>query len=353
MLKFYDTIQPMYTADFDYKLPKELIAQTPVDPRDHSRLLTLDRHTGTITHVKKFFRITDYIHPGDVLVFNNTKVLPSRLLGKTIPDAKPIELLLLRRLSPGIWHCIGKPGKRLISGSVLQFGRGDSVMQATVIKEHKEGFRTIRLEGEEELARVGNIPVPPYIRDPLKDPTRYQTVFARIPGSAAAPTAGLHFTKQLIQKLCENSIELAFVTLHIGPGTFRPVSTEDPRNHFLDPEAFHVTNKAAATINRAKLEGRKVICVGTTTMRVVETIAAKQNSSPPLKAGDGWADLLILPGHEFKVADGLITNFHLPRSSLLMLVSAFAGTQAVLGAYRTAIAEQYRFASLGDGMLIK
>ena len=225
-------------------------------------------------------------------------------------------------------------------------------MRATVIDEHKEGFRTIRLEGEKALARVGQMPIPPYIRNPLKDPTRYQTVYAQEPGRAAAPTAGLHFTKQLIQNLCENAIELAFITLHIGPGTFRPVSSEDPRNHFLDPEAYWVTDKAATTINQAKLEGRRVICVGTTTMRVVETIAAERNTSPPLQAGSGWADLLILPGHNFKVADGLVTNFHLPRSSLLMLVSAFAGMQSVLDAYNSAIDERYRFASLGDGMLI-
>ena len=342
----------MKTSDFDYSLPTELIAQTPTEPRDHSRLLALNRRTGAITHVDTFASITSYTRPGDVFVFNNTKVLPSRLLGETITDAKPVELLLLRRLSPGVWHCIGKPGKRLNTGSVLQFPRGHSVMRATVIDEHKEGFRTIRLEGEKALARVGQIPIPQYIRNPLKDPTRYQTVYAQEPGSAAAPTAGLHFTKQLIQNLCENAIELAFITLHIGPGTFRPVSSEDPRNHFLDPEAYWVTDKAATTINQAKLEGRRVICVGTTTMRVVETIAAERNHSPPLQAGSGWADLLILPGHNFKVADGLVTNIHLPRSSLLMLVSAFAGMQSVLDAYNSAIDERYRFASLGDGMLI-
>ena len=342
----------MKTSDFDYSLPTELIAQTPTEPRDHSRLLALNRRTGAITHVDTFASITSYTRPGDVFVFNNTKVLPSRLLGETIPDAKPVELLLLRRLSPGVWHCIGKPGKRLNSGSTLQFTRGHSVMRATVIEEHKEGFRTIQLEGENALARVGQIPIPPYIHNPLKDPARYQTVYAEEPGSAAAPTAGLHFTKQLIQNLVESAIELAFITLHIGPGTFRPVSSEDPRNHFLDPEAYWVTDKAATTINQAKLEGRRVICVGTTTMRVVETVAAKRNTSPPLKAGSGWADLLILPGHNFKVADGLITNFHMPRSSLLMLVSAFAGMQSVLDAYSSAIDERYRFASLGDGMLI-
>ena len=342
----------MRTADFDYTLPPELIAQTPMEPRDRSRLLVLDRATGALTHHDHFTAIADYLRPGDLLALNDTRVLPARLRGYTVPQGADVELLLLRRLAPGLWRCMGRPGRRLRPGARLRFEGSGAVLEATVLERDAEGYRVVRLEGEEKLELAGEAPLPPYIHTPLADPERYQTVYAREPGSAAAPTAGLHFTPALLERLAAQGVESAYVTLHIGPGTFRPVRTEDPREHVLDAEFFELGPEAAAAINRAKAQGRRVVCVGTTAVRLLETVAARLPPGAPLAPCTGWADLLVLPGHDFRVPDALVTNFHLPRSTLLMLVSAFAGREPVLGAYREAVERGYRFASFGDCMLI-
>ena len=342
----------MRTADFDYTLPPELIAQTPVEPRDRSRLLVLERATGAITHRDRFTTIAGYLRQGDLLVLNDTRVLPARLRGAAVPQGAGVELLLLRRLAPGLWRAMGRPGRRLRPGARLRFQGGGEVLEATVLEVDAEGYRVVRLDDEEKLALAGEAPLPPYIHTPLADPERYQTVYARSPGSAAAPTAGLHFTPSLLERLAAQGVESAYVTLHIGPGTFRPVRTEDPREHVLDAEFFELGPDAAAAINRAKAQGRRVVCVGTTAVRLLETVAARLPPGAPLAPSTGWADLLLLPGHHFRVPDALVTNFHLPRSTLLMLVSAFAGREPTLRAYREAVKRGYRFASFGDAMLI-
>ena len=343
---------PMRTSDFDYTLPPELIAQTPMEPRDQSRLLVLDRSTGTITHRALFTAIADFLRQGDLLVLNDTRVLPARLRGTTAPQGADVELLLLRRLAPSLWRCMGRPGRRLRPGARLRFEGGGAVLEASVLEVDAEGYRVVRLDGEEKLDLAGEAPLPPYIHTPLADPERYQTVYARASGSAAAPTAGLHFTPSLLERLAAQGVESAYVTLHIGPGTFRPVRAEDPREHVLDAEFFELGAEAAAAINRAKADGRRVVCVGTTAVRLLETVAARLPAGAPLAPGAGWADLLVLPGHDFRVPDVLVTNFHLPRSTLLMLVAAFAGRVPVLRAYREAVERGYRFASFGDCMLI-
>ena len=342
----------MRTADFDYALPPELIAQTPAEPRDRSRLLVLERATGAITHRDRFTDIAGYLRQGDLLVLNDTRVLPARLRGATGPQDAGVELLLLRRLAPSLWRAMGRPGRRLRPGARLRFQGGGEVLEATVLEVDAEGYRVVRLDDEEKLELAGEAPLPPYIHTLLADPERYQTVYARSPGSAAAPTAGLHFTPSLLERLAAQGVESAFVTLHVGPGTFRPVRTEDPREHVLDAEFFELGPEAAAAINRAKAQGRRVVCVGTTAVRLLETVAARLPPGAPLAPGTGWADLLLLPGHDFRVPDGLVTNFHLPRSTLLMLVSAFAGRDLVLRAYREAVERRYKFASFGDAMLI-
>ena len=342
----------MRTSDFDYTLPPELIAQTPMEPRDQSRLLVLERGTGAITHRDRFTAIADYLRQGDLLVLNDTRVLPARLRGTTVPQDADVELLLLRRLAPGLWRSMGRPGRRLRPGARLRFEGNGEVLEARVLEVDAEGYRVVRLDGEEKLDLAGEAPLPPYIHTPLADPERYQTVYARAPGSAAAPTAGLHFTPALLDRLASQGVESAYVTLHIGPGTFRPVRTEDPQEHVLDAELFELGAEAAAAINRAKAEDRRVVCVGTTAVRLLETVAARLPAGAPLAPGTGWADLLVLPGHDFRVPDALVTNFHLPRSTLLMLVSAFAGRAPVLRAYGEAVARGYRFASFGDCMLI-
>ena len=342
----------MRTADFDYTLPPELIAQTPMEPRDRSRLLVLDRASGAVTHHDRFTAIADYLRRGDLLVLNDTRVLSARLRGHTVPQGADVELLLLRRLAPGVWRSMGRPGRRLRVGARLRFEGNGEVLEARVLEVDAEGYRVVQLDGEENLALAGEAPLPPYIHTPLADPERYQTVYAREPGSAAAPTAGLHFTPALLERLAAQGVEPAYVTLHIGPGTFRPVRVEDPREHVLDAEFFELGPKAAAAINRAKAEGRRVVCVGTTAVRLLETVAARLPPGAPLQPCRGWADLLVLPGHDFRVPDALVTNFHLPRSTLLMLVSAFAGREVVLRSYREAVERGYRFASLGDCMLI-
>ncbi len=277
----------MRTADFDYTLPPELIAQTPMEPRDQSRLLVLDRTTGALTHRDRFTAIADYLRQGDLLVLNDTRVLPARLRGATVPQGADVELLLLRRLSPGLWRSMGRPGRRLRPGARLRFEGSGEVLAARVLEVDAEGYRVVRLDGEEKLDLAGEAPLPPYIHTPLADPERYQTVYARAPGSAAAPTAGLHFTPALLERLAAQGVESAYVTLHIGPGTFRPVRTEDPREHVLDAEVFEMGAEAAAAINRAKAEGRRVVCVGTTAVRLLETVAARLPAGAPLAPSTG------------------------------------------------------------------
>ena len=357
----------MRTADFDYPLPQGLIAQTPVEPRDHSRLLVLDRSTGAITHRRHFSEIAEYLRRGDVLVFNDTRVIPARLHGHRAGTGGAVELLLLQRLEPGVWRCLAKPARRMRPGAHLVLEGNGATLEARVAEAEPEGVRIVHMEDERALEQAGVVPLPPYIHQPLADSERYQTVYARVPGSAAAPTAGLHFTPELLDRLKAMGVEFAFTTLHVGPGTFRPVATEDPRDHKLEREFFTLGREAAEAINRAKSEGRRIICVGTTSVRLLETAVTwslpnhkpaclersqRVEGCPPLRAATGWTGLLILPGHRFRVADALITNFHLPRSSLLMLVSAFAGQEPVLRAYQEAINLRYRFYSFGDAMII-
>jgi len=342
----------MKTSDFDYYLPPELIAQTPVEPRDRSRLMVLDRHSGLIEH-RRFFEIADYLHAGDVLVFNDSRVIPARIKGKKDTGGK-VELLLLRRRDNAVWEALVKPGKRVGIGTRLELA-GDTDSSVKVIAEvtglGEGGIRVISFSDEKRLLAMGAIPLPPYIHTPLADAERYQTVYARALGSAAAPTAGLHFTPRLLEQIEAKGVRLLFVTLHIGLDTFRPVREEDPRNHPIHKEYGIINQGVADELSRAKKEGRRIICAGTTTVRLVEAAAQDDNLDriPPF---EGWVSLLALPGYRFRVASAMLTNFHLPRSTLLMLVSAFAGRDFVLSAYQEAIACGYRFYSFGDAMLI-
>lgn len=341
----------MKTADFDYTLPPELIAQTPTEPRDRSRLLVLNRQDGSIGH-HRFFEITDYLHKGDVLVFNDSRVIPARLKGRRTGSGGRVEILLLRRVSPGLWEALVKPGRRLQAGgnvevSVDSTGR----LMAEIVEVGEGGMRTIKFSDEALLRKSGEVPLPPYIHAPLADPDRYQTVYARVDGSAAAPTAGLHFTRELMAKIENKGIKILFVTLHVGLDTFRPVSEDDPREHVIYREYGIVSREVAAALAEAKRNHRRVIAVGTTTVRILEQAAILDNSPEPVPF-EGWVDLFILPGHRFQTVDALVTNFHLPRSTLLMLVTAFGGQQLTDKAYREAIAQRYRFYSFGDAMLI-
>ncbi|NBJ91946.1 tRNA preQ1(34) S-adenosylmethionine ribosyltransferase-isomerase QueA [Parablautia muri] len=340
----------MKTSDFYFDLPRELIAQDPLEERSSSRLLVLDKRTGDIRH-QVFRDIIDYLNPGDCLVLNNTKVLPARLLGVKQDTGAAVELLLLKRREGNVWETLAKPGKKVRPGARLSFG--DGILQAEVLDVLKEGNRLIRFfyEGifEEVLDRLGEMPLPPYITHKLKDKNRYQTVYAQYDGSAAAPTAGLHFTRELLQQIEAKGVKLAYVTLHVGLGTFRPVKVEHILDHHMHSEYYQVTVQTAQIINETKRSGGRVICVGTTSCRTVES-AADENGM--LKECCGDTDIFIYPGYRFKVLDGLITNFHLPESTLLMLVSALAGREKVLEAYETAVAERYRFFSFGDAMFI-
>ena len=342
------------TADFDYALPQELIAQTPVAQRDASRLLVLERATGRMTHRRRFSEITEHLRPGDVLVFNDSRVIAARVFGRGEDTGRPVELLLLHRLEEGIWRCLGRPSRALRPGRRLVLEGNGAALTAEVIGAEADGARIVRVEDEGALARAGKAPLPPYIKSPLGDPERYQTVYARSPGSAAAPTAGLHFTWDLLSRVREMGAETAFVTLHVGAFTFRPVRTEDPRKHPLGTEYFELGQDAADAVNRAKASGRRVVSVGTTPVRLLESAAQMMDGDDgvALRATTGWADLMILPGYRFRVVDALVTNFHLPRSTLLMLVSAFAGRETVLRAYREAVEQRYRFYSFGDAMLV-
>lgn len=340
----------MKTSDFYYDLPKELIAQDPLKDRSASRLLVLDKSTGSLKH-RVFREITEYLKPGDCLVINNTRVIPARLFGEKEGTQAKIELLLLKRRENDVWETLVKPGKKAKPGTKLSFGGG--LLTGEILDVVEEGNRLIQFhyEGifEEILDKLGQMPLPPYITHQLEDKNRYQTVYARYDGSAAAPTAGLHFTPELLGEIRAMGVDIAEVTLHVGLGTFRPVKVEDVQDHHMHSEFYQIDEEAARIINETRQKGGRVICVGTTSCRTIESAAAEDGS---LKATSGWTDIFIYPGYRFKVLDGLITNFHLPESTLLMLVSALAGWEHILRAYEEAVKERYRFFSFGDAMLI-
>lgn len=343
--------QNLQKSDFYFDLPEELIAQDPLEDRSSSRLLVLDKETGETSH-HIFKEVINYLNPGDCLVLNNTKVIPARLIGHKEDTGAAIEVLLLKRKENDIWETLVKPGKKCKPGTKIVFGEG--LLHATVLETVEDGNRLIQFtyEGifEEILDKLGEMPLPPYITHKLQDKNRYQTVYAKYEGSAAAPTAGLHFTKELLQQIEEKGIDIAYVTLHVGLGTFRPVKVDNILEHHMHSEFYQVTKKAADKINKAKKEGHRVICVGTTSCRTVES-AADENGM--VKEGCDNTEIFIYPGYKFKVLDALITNFHLPESTLVMLVSALAGREHILNAYEEAIREKYRFFSFGDAMLIK
>ncbi len=343
-------MEELLKSDFYFELPEELIAQDPLADRSGSRMLMLDKTDGRIEH-HIFKEIVDYLRPGDCLVLNNTKVLPARLSGRRENTGGSIEVLLLKRKGDDVWETLVKPGRKAKPGTRILFGDGS--LQAEVLDVVEDGNRLIRFsyEGifEEVLDRLGEMPLPPYITHKLQDKNRYQTVYARYEGSAAAPTAGLHFTKELLQKISDKGVDIAYVTLHVGLGTFRPVKADNILEHHMHAEYYQVTEEAAGKINRAKASGGRVICVGTTSCRTVESAAGDDGT---LKAGCGNTEIFIYPGYRFKVLDCLITNFHLPESTLVMLVSALAGREHVLHAYEEAIRLKYRFFSFGDAMFV-
>ena len=344
----------MKTSDFEYDLPQELIAQTPVEPRDHSRLMLLDRRTGQTAH-KMFYDLPGALDEGDLLVFNDSRVFPARLYGRSDPSGRDVELLLLSRSGAGEWRALVKPGRRMRAGARFlvsgEDGRGETTGE--VVHVEPAGSRLVRFESEPDLVQIGHIPLPPYIHEELNDRERYQTVYSNMEGSVAAPTAGLHFSDSLLERLDEMGVRRTFVTLHVGWDSFRPVTSEDPLEHDMHAEQWEMSSEAAGEINSARAENRRIISVGTTAVRLLEN-AALVNRVPDrlVSPGAGWVDLFISPGFEFKVIDGLVTNFHLPRSTLLMLVSAFACRQIILNAYKAAVREKYRFYSFGDAMLI-
>jgi len=342
----------MKTSDFDYYLPTELIAQTPIEPRDHSRLMVVDRSDGTISH-HKFFEIIDYLRGGDVLVFNDSRVIPARLTGKRAGTGGKTEILLLRRLETNLWEALVKRSKRLKAGSQVEVvgSSAETEVLAEVLGEGQGGVKTLRFSDETLLLELGEIPLPPYIHTPLTSHERYQTVYARVAGSVAAPTAGLHFTPELLEKIEQKGVQCLFVSLHIGLDTFSPIREKDPRQHTIHSEYGVVSQEVADNLSQAKRDGRRVIAVGTTTVRILEQLA-QANDPTWLKAFRGWVDLFILPGYRFCLVDALITNFHLPRSTLLMLVTAFAGKELITKAYQEAIAQKYRFYSFGDAKVI-
>lgn len=339
----------MKTHDFYYDLPEELIAQTPLQQRDSSRLMVLDRKSGGITH-KHFYDIIDYLNPGDCLVMNDSRVLPARLLGHR-PTGGAVEILLLRDLGDKCWECLCKPGRKMQVGITVEFGDGE--LTATVREVKEDGNRIVEFHYEgiflEVLERLGKMPLPPYIKEELADQERYQTVYSREVGSAAAPTAGLHFTEELLDKIREKGIKTAFVTLHVGLGTFRPVKADDILDHHMHSELCMMSAETAAVLNETKAAGGRVICVGTTSCRTLESLI---NEDGTFEAKSKWTEIFIYPGYTFKAMDGLITNFHLPESTLVMLVSAFAGREHILHAYQEAVSERYRFFSFGDAMTI-
>ena len=340
----------MNTSEFDYELPKEFIAQDPVSDRASSRLMVLDRETGETVH-RKFYEIKDYLKAGDCLVLNDTKVIPARLIGKRADTDGKIELLLLKRHEDDTWECLAKPGRRARPGMRFVFGASD--LEAEIVEVLADGNRMVKFyyDGifEEVLDRLGEMPLPPYITHKLEDRNRYQTVYARYEGSAAAPTAGLHFTNELLDEISHMGVNIAKVTLHVGLGTFRPMKTEVIEEHHMHSEYYNISEEAARTINETKKTGGRIICVGTTSLRTIES-AADENGM--LRAVNGDTDIFIYPGYTFRITDALITNFHLPKSTLLMLVSALAGSDNIMRAYEEAKEEKYRFLSFGDAMLI-
>ncbi len=341
----------MKTIDFDYDLDESLIAQTPIKKRDTSRLLILDKETGEIEH-KVFIDIIDYLTDNDVLVFNNTKVLPARLYGVKETTHAKIEVLLLKELHTDTWECLVKPAKRIKKDTIINFG--DGLLKAECLEEKPDGIRVFKMLYKgifyEVLDKLGEMPLPPYIHEKLIDKDRYQTVYAKINGSAAAPTAGLHFTNELFDKIKAKNIEVLFVTLHVGLGTFRPVAEDDIANHQMHSEYYEIDTEVAEKLNQFKKENRRIISVGTTTTRVLESVYQKHGQMISEKA---WTNIFIYPGYKFKMVDALITNFHLPKSTLLMLVSALASKEKILNAYQIAQTEKYRFFSFGDSMFIK
>jgi S-adenosylmethionine:tRNA ribosyltransferase-isomerase len=336
---------------FDFDLPEELIAQTPLKDRTASRLLVLNKETGEVAH-KQFRNLVDYLNPGDTLVLNDSRVIPARLFGVKKDTQAKVELLLLKQMEDDRWEVLVKPGKKVKPGTVLEFGEG--MLEAVCEETTEVGGRIVRFKYEgifnEILDQLGQMPLPPYIKERLEDAERYQTVFAKHPGSAAAPTAGLHFTDEYINCLREKGIIIAYVTLHVGLGTFRPVQVENIFEHHMHAEYYSITEENAQIINNAKRLGHRVLAVGTTATRTLETVGGKNNGE--IKAGSGWTDIYIYPGYSFRIIDALLTNFHLPKSTLVMLVSALAGREHVLHAYQEAIENRYRFFSFGDAMLI-
>ena len=365
----------MRTSDFDYELPPDLIAQTPIEPRDSSRLMVLHRGSGTSEH-RRFTDILEYLRPGDLMVFNQSRVIPARLFGTRDDNGGKVELLLLRREADGVWVALARPGRRLRPGATVTIvppdvelplpqgeGWGGGIpLTVEILESRPNGLKAVRLSSEESIDRLGHTPLPPYIRRRLEDPERYQTVYAREPGSAAAPTAGLHFTPELLSSIRDAGVETAFVTLHVGLDTFRPVQGEDPTEHHIHTERYSLDALAAEALNRARADKRRIIAVGTTSVRVLEQAAADaERAGRGFQPVEGDAGIYILPGHRFLAVDAMVTNFHLPRSTLLMLVSAFAqhgtggetsGRETMLAAYAGAVRLRYRFYSFGDAMLI-
>ena len=340
----------MKTSDFDYELPQELIAQTPIEPRDHSRLLVYDRADRSVRHLH-FYDLPQFLHAGDALVINETKVIPARLLGQKEDTGVPVELLLLKRLERDVWEALVRPGRRLRPGTMCVFGEG--LLRAEIIDNAEDGGRKVRFhyQGvfEEILDRLGQMPLPPYIHEKLMDKTRYQTVYAREEGSAAAPTAGLHFTPELLDRVRRMGVDVVPIVLHVGLGTFRPVKTEDLSQHHMHVEHYEVPPEAAARINAARAAGGRVVAVGTTSVRTLESASTDDGV---LQARSGWTNIFITPGYRFKMVDALITNFHLPESTLIMLVSALAGYEHTMAAYKEAVEKKFRFYSFGDAMFI-
>lgn len=341
----------MKTSDFYYDLPQELIAQTPLERRDSSRMLVLHKADGTIEH-RHFYDILDYLHEGDCLVMNDSRVIPARLLGKRVPSGGAVEVLLLTDKGDSIWECLVKPGRKLHEGAEISFG--DGALTATVKEVLETGNRLVQFHYEgiflEILERLGKMPLPPYIKEELQDGERYQTVYSKVNGSAAAPTAGLHFTKELLAKIAAKSVKLAYVTLHVGLGTFRPVKAEEITEHHMHSEFCMISRETAELLNETKRNHGRIVCVGTTSCRTLESLAEEDGTFSEKSA---WTDIFIYPGYHFKAMDALITNFHLPESTLIMLVSAFAGYDHVMNAYQEAVQNRYRFFSFGDAMLIE
>ncbi len=340
----------MKTSDFNYDLPQELIAQTPLEKRDGSRLMVLDKASGALEH-RHFYDLPKYLRKGDTLVLNDSRVLPARLYGKRHLTGGAVELLLLKEHPGGAWECLARPGRKLKPGAMVEFG--DGALTATILEDLQEGKKLVEFHYEgiflEVLERLGKMPLPPYIKEELENGERYQTVYSRVVGSAAAPTAGLHFTSELLREIQDMGVNIAYVTLHVGLGTFRPVAVEDVLDHHMHSEFCMISRETADILNKTRQNGGRIICVGTTSCRTLESFA---NEDGTFEEKSGWTEIFIYPGYRFKAMDALVTNFHLPESTLLMLVSAFAGKENVMHAYETAVQERYRFFSFGDAVFL-